>query len=74
MFAITSKQIKLLQLLNGNAPVIARWDHQDLRDLRFANLVVCTTARSASGKLSANNVFSISERGKRFLSEEREGC
>ncbi len=73
MRAITSKQIKLLQRLNGGMPVIARWDHEDLSDFARAGLVHSEGAKSASGKLSSNLIYRISERGKRFLIEEREG-
>lgn len=73
MRAITTKQIKLLQRLNGDMPVIARWDHQDLRDFQRAGFVISEAGNGASGHLSPNVIFRISERGKRFLIEEREG-
>jgi hypothetical protein len=70
---LTQKQIKLLIQLNGDMPVIARWDHEDLRDFARAGFVHSEAAKSANGKLSASLIYRISERGKRFLIEEREG-
>lgn len=74
MFAsITNKQIAILRSLAGKSPVVASWQHQDLCDLNRMRLVDRQTAYQANGKISSNVIWTITDKGRRFLEEERAG-
>lgn len=71
MKALTVKQIRLLQLLSEKEVVIADWHHSDLSVLLNYKFVVSGHAYAASGRLSRNKMWSITDRGREFLRVER---
>lgn len=73
MRPITAKEIKLLQLLAKGEPVLASWFHQNLCDLQRAGHASSTVLLAANGKLSASKLWTITDMGRRFLTEERAG-
>lgn len=69
--SITNKQIKLLMVLRDWPHVIARWDHGDLSWLFNHGLAKGQKASGVDGRLSSNIIWSISEKGRAFLADER---
>lgn len=71
--SLTNKQITVLKNLLKHSPMVASYSHTDLSMLLNAGFVERTTAWQASGRLSSNLIWTISEKGRRFLEEERAG-
>ncbi|MBB5987397.1 hypothetical protein [Sphingobium lignivorans] len=71
--AISAKQIRLLKVLRERDTMIARWDHGDLAWLARRGFVKGQHSYTTSGRLSAQYIWLLDERGRAFLEEERAG-
>lgn len=68
---LTSKQIAILESLAKRSPVVAPWTNRDLTCLEQMRFVQAEAAYQATGKLSSNKVWTITDAGRRFLNVER---
>lgn len=69
MSALSVKDIRLLERMDKGEIIIARFDHQMLRDLRLRGLVKSENGRTVAGKLSDQAIWTISGRGAAYLVE-----
>lgn len=73
MTALTKKQITLLANMTRKSPVIAPWSNRDLVTLSQLGFVDETLGWAADGRVSGSKVWTITDKGRRFIDEERAG-
>lgn len=71
MSSLNKKQISLLTNMTRKSPVIAPWSNRDLVALSQLGFVEETVGWAADGRVSGSKVWTITDKGRRFIDEER---
>lgn len=69
----TAKQVRILEAMLRK-PVIAAWSHRDLNPLMQMGLVSDALALGADCKVHSSKIWTITDKGRLFLNEERAGA
>lgn len=73
MFGITQKHINVLKVLDERETIVATWSHAELNALESFKFARSGSAYQASGKLSSNKLWAITDAGRDFLRIDRAG-